>query len=220
MRVVVALGGNALLRRGEPMTADVQRRNVRVAAEAMAPIAKNHQLVVSHGNGPQVGLLALQNEAYRDVHPYPLDVLGAQTEGMIGYLLEQEIANRLPPGREVATLLTRVEVARDDAAFAAPSKPIGPVYDAQRGAALARERGWQMMADKWFYFGSDAPIEPASIARTFQALRESSEAGVPRLLGQPSTYMGHRDLSWAPNSYTILDEEVPAQVVFRGQHLL
>ena len=91
MRIVVALGGNALLKRGEPMTADVQRRNIRVAAEALAPVAKDHELVLAHGNGPQVGLLALQASAYKDVEAYPLDVLGAQTEGMIGYMIEQEL---------------------------------------------------------------------------------------------------------------------------------
>ncbi|MGA0610783.1 carbamate kinase [Caldimonas sp. KR1-144] len=144
---VVALGGNALLRRGEPLEATAQLHNVRRAAQQIVRLAEGRRLVVAHGNGPQVGLLALQNEAYREVHPYPLDVLGAQTEGMIGYLIEQEIANRLPPGRSVATLLTRVEVQRGDPAFAAPSKPIGPVYDAPRGAALARERGWHMVAD-------------------------------------------------------------------------
>jgi carbamate kinase len=93
MRIVVALGGNALLRRGEEMTAEVQRHNVKIAAEALAPVACNHQLVLSHGNGPQIGLLALQGAAYTPVKPYPLDVLGAQTQGMIGYLLEQELGN-------------------------------------------------------------------------------------------------------------------------------
>ena len=94
MRVVVALGGNALLKRGEPMTAEIQRANVRSAAPALAAVAEEHQLVLSHGNGPQVGLLALQAAAYTEVEPYPLDVLGAQTEGMIGYVLEQELGQR------------------------------------------------------------------------------------------------------------------------------
>lgn len=145
--LVVALGGNALLRRGEPMEAPAQLLNIRHAAQQLARLAHRFRLVVAHGNGPQVGLLALQNEAYRDVHPYPLDVLGAQTEGMIGYLLEQEIANCLPPGRSVATLLTRVEVDLADPAFGAPSKPIGPVYDRAQGLLLANERGWHMVGD-------------------------------------------------------------------------
>lgn len=145
--LVIALGGNALLRRGEPLEARTQLRNIRLAAAQIARLADRYRLVVAHGNGPQVGLLALQNEAYREVGPYPLDVLGAETEGMIGYLLEQELDNSLPDARTVATLLTRIEVDRADPAFATPTKPIGPVYDAERGAALGRERGWHMVAD-------------------------------------------------------------------------
>ncbi|WP_374564861.1 carbamate kinase [Ideonella sp.] len=145
--LVVALGGNALLRRGEPLEAAAQLANIRHAARQIARLAHRYRLVVAHGNGPQVGLLALQNEAFHDVRPYPLDVLGAQTEGMIGYLLEQEIANCLSPGRSVATLLTRVEVDLSDPAFSRPSKPIGPVYDAAQGAVLAAERGWHMVPD-------------------------------------------------------------------------
>lgn len=145
--LVVALGGNALLRRGEPLEAPTQLSNIRRAAAQLARLAQHYRLVVAHGNGPQVGLLALQNEAYGDVHPYPLDVLGAETEGMIGYLLEQELANRLPVGRSVATLLTRVAVDAGDAAFKTAGKPIGPVFDAERGTALARQRGWHMVAD-------------------------------------------------------------------------
>src|SRR6476659_3881628 len=117
MRVVVALGGNALLKRGEPMTADNQRTNVRSAAPALAAVAKEHQLVLSHGNGPQVGLLALQAAAYAEVEPYPLDVLGAQTEGMIGYVLEQELGNQMPAAAPLATILTMIEVDPADPAF-------------------------------------------------------------------------------------------------------
>jgi carbamate kinase len=116
MRIVVALGGNALLERGQPADATVQRRNVAVAVEALAALATEHEVIVTHGNGPQVGLLALQGEAYRQVQPYPLDVLGAESEGMIGYLLEQELVNVLG-GRQVATLLTQVIVDAADPAF-------------------------------------------------------------------------------------------------------
>ncbi len=148
MRVVVALGGNALLRRGEPLTAANQRRNVGVAAEALAGLVQaGHQLVVSHGNGPQVGLLALQGSSYKPDELYPLDVLGAETEGMIGYLIEQELTNRLPRDRLVATLLTQVEVDPADPAFGNPTKPIGPVYDQAEAQRLAAERGWAMAAD-------------------------------------------------------------------------
>jgi carbamate kinase len=147
MRVVVALGGNALLRRGEPLTIDNQRDNVRVAAAALADVAREHELVVTHGNGPQVGLLALQAAAYTDVPGYPLDVLGAQTEGMIGYLLEQELGNLLPPEVRLATILTQVEVDPDDPAFAHPTKPIGPVYTRAEAERAASERGWTIAPD-------------------------------------------------------------------------
>jgi carbamate kinase len=146
IRVVVALGGNALIRRGERAEAATQRANIARAVRAVAAVADRHEVVVTHGNGPQVGLLALQAEAYRDVAPYPLDVLGAESEGMIGYLLEQELMNALP-GRPVATLLTQVSVDAADPAFAAPSKPIGPVYDEPAGKRLASERGWSVAPD-------------------------------------------------------------------------
>lgn len=147
MRVLVALGGNALLRRGEPMTAERQRENVRIAARSLAPVARDHQLVLSHGNGPQVGLLALQSAAYTEVEPYPLDILDAQTEGMIGYLIEQELGDMLPEEVPLATLLTMVEVHTDDPAFSDPTKFVGPIYDEAAASALARERGWTFKPD-------------------------------------------------------------------------
>lgn len=147
MRVVVALGGNALLRRGEPMTAEAQRANVRRAALALAPIAREHELVISHGNGPQVGLLALQSESGLDAAHFPLDVLGAQTEGMIGYMIEQELGNLLPFEVPFATLLTMVEVDPADPAFGNPDKPIGPIYTEEDARRLAAERGWAIKKD-------------------------------------------------------------------------
>jgi carbamate kinase len=147
MRVVVALGGNALLRRGEPLTAENQRANARTACEALAPVALEHELVISHGNGPQVGLLALQGSAYKDVEVYPLDVLDAQTEGLIGYVLEQELGNALPFEKHIATLLTMIEVDRNDPAFASPTKPIGPMYAQEEADALAAEKGWTFKPD-------------------------------------------------------------------------
>jgi carbamate kinase len=147
MLVVAALGGNALLRRGEPMTAENQRRNVRIAAEALAPVAAQHQLVVGHGNGPQVGLLALQGAAYGKVESYPLDVLGAETEGMIGYMIEQELGNLLPFERPFATLLTMIEVDPADRAFRDPTKFIGPVYGKAEADRVAAEKGWVFKQD-------------------------------------------------------------------------
>jgi carbamate kinase len=147
MRIVVALGGNALLKRGEPMTADHQRGNVRVAAQALAHVAQEHELVISHGNGPQVGLLALQGAAYKDVEAYPLDVLGAETQGMIGYLVEQELGNLLPFERPLATLLTMVEVDPDDPAFEDPTKFVGPIYDEATARAVAADKGWVVKPD-------------------------------------------------------------------------
>lgn len=147
MRIVVALGGNALLRRGEPMTAEAQRGNIRIACEQIARIAPDNELVIAHGNGPQVGLLALQGAAYTDVSAYPLDVLGAETEGMIGYMIEQELGNLLPFEVPLATLLTQVEVDLEDPAFQHPSKPIGPVYTADEAERLAKEKGWSIAPD-------------------------------------------------------------------------
>lgn len=147
MRIVAALGGNALLRRGEALTPENQRRNVRIAAAALAPLANDHELIITHGNGPQVGLLALQGAAYNPDESYPLDILDAETEGMIGYLIEQELSNRLPASHRCATLLTQIEVAADDPAFAAPGKPIGPVYSRPAAEKLAKERGWHIARD-------------------------------------------------------------------------
>jgi len=147
MRVVVALGGNALLQRGQPMTAENQRANVRGAAPALAAVARDHQLVLSHGNGPQVGLLALQAAAYTDVDPYPLDILGAQTEGMIGYVLEQELGNAMPPDTPLATMLTMVQVDPADPAFEDPTKFVGPIYTRADADALAARKGWVFKPD-------------------------------------------------------------------------
>lgn len=147
MRIVVALGGNALLRRGQPMTADNQRINIRVAVEQIARIYPGNQLVIAHGNGPQVGLLSLQAAAYTPVSPYPLDVLGAETEGMIGYMIEQELGNLLDFEVPFATLLTQVEVDPADPAFNNPGKPVGPVYTQAEAERLAAEKGWAIAPD-------------------------------------------------------------------------
>jgi carbamate kinase len=147
VRVVVALGGNALLRRGQALTAENQRANARAACRALAPLARTNELVISHGNGPQVGLLALQGSAYTEVETYPLDLLGAQTEGMIGYLIQQELGNELPDDVRLASLLTLVEVDPGDPAFGNPTKPIGPMYTKEQADALAAEKGWAFKPD-------------------------------------------------------------------------
>ena len=147
MRIVIALGGNALLRRSDPMTTEIQRQNIRTAAEAIAPLAAEHSVVVVHGNGPQVGLLALQADAYQGAEPYPLDVLDAGTQGMIGYLIQQELRSVLPAGRQVATLLTMIAVDPADPAFANPTKFVGPVYGQAAAHALAADKGWTFRQD-------------------------------------------------------------------------
>lgn len=147
MRIVIALGGNALLRRGEEMTANNQRENIRIAARALAPIIEEHEVVISHGNGPQVGLLSLQSAAYKEVEEYPLDILGAQTQGMIGYMIEQELGNLLPIGKPIASILTMVEIDPEDPAFSNPTKPIGPVYSEKEARQLAENKGWDIKQD-------------------------------------------------------------------------
>lgn len=163
MLVVAALGGNALLSRGQALTAENQRENARIAAEALARVARaGHDLVVTHGNGPQVGLLALQGLAYKPEEIYPLDVMGAETEGMIGYLIEQELENALAHSRTVATLLTQIRVDPDDPAFEAPTKFVGPVYDKAQAEEMADRHGWQIARDGEHWrrvVPSPAPVE-------------------------------------------------------------
>lgn len=163
MRIVIALGGNAILRRGQPMTADNQRANIREAAVSIAAVSPGHQVVIAHGNGPQVGLLALQAAAYHDVAPYPLDVLGAQTEAMIGYVIEQELGNVLPADQPLATVLTMIEVNGADPAFSHPTKPIGPVYDEQTARTLEAASGWTFAADGDTFSRVVASPEPQRI---------------------------------------------------------
>lgn len=147
MRIVVALGGNALARRGEPMTAEYLRANVRSTCEALAALASENEMVITHGNGPQVGLLALQNLAYQDVAAYPLDILGAETQGMIGYVVQQELSNALNGAREVAAIITTTVVDESDLAFERPTKLIGPQYSAHDAAEAAAEYRWTIAKD-------------------------------------------------------------------------
>lgn len=199
MRIVVALGGNALLRRGEPMTADNQRANIRVATEQIARIVEGNQLVIAHGNGPQVGLLSLQAAAYTPVSPYPLDVLGAETEGMIGYMIEQELGNLLPVEKPFATLLTQVEVDANDPAFEHPSKPIGPVYSREEAERLAKEKGWAIAPDGEYFRRVVASPRPRRIfeIRPIQWLLEKDAivicaggGGIPTMYAEDGSLRG------------------------------
>jgi len=151
MRVVVALGGNALLRRGQALNAENQRENIRIAAQHLAAAHEQHELVIAHGNGPQVGLLALMDAAYTAVDPYPLDVLGAETVGMIGYMIEQELGNLVPFEDHIVTILTQILVDPNDRAFDNPTKPVGPVYDREQADKLCEEKGWKMAPDGEYF---------------------------------------------------------------------
>lgn len=151
MRLVIALGGNALLKRGEPMLCENQRENVFLACRQIAKAYAGNELVVTHGNGPQVGLLALQNNAYKKVPMYPLDVIGAESVGMIGYMIQQELVNYVPKTATLATILTQTQVDPNDPAFQHPTKPVGPVYEKEEAEQLAKQHGWTIAPDndKW-----------------------------------------------------------------------
>lgn len=164
MLIVIALGGNALLKRGESLTMENQRANTKIAAQSIAQvISEGHQVIITHGNGPQVGLLALQGAAYKPDEAYPLDVLGAESEGMIGYLIEQELENVLPSGYKVAMLLTQVEVDPNDSAFCNPLKPVGPIYTKDEAEILSIKHGWTVAADGKNYRRVVASPVPISI---------------------------------------------------------
>lgn len=147
MRLVIALGGNALLKRGEPMLCENQRENVSLACRQIAKAYAGNELVVTHGNGPQVGLLALQNNAYKKVPMYPLDVIGAESVGMIGYMIQQELVNYVPKTATLATILTQTQVDPNDPAFEHPTKPVGPVYEKEEAEQLAKQHGWTIAPD-------------------------------------------------------------------------
>ena len=173
MRLVIALGGNALARRGEPISAEVQRTNTKRAVTALAPlISAGNQVVITHGNGPQVGMLALQAAAGPKDGAYPLDMLGAESEGLIGYLIEQELRNALPTSSLTAVILTQTLVDAGDPAFSKPTKPVGPVYSREDAEQLAKERGWHVAPDGDHYRRVVASPAPKSIL----------EAGVIELL--------------------------------------
>ncbi len=179
MRIVVALGGNALLRRGEAMSAAAQLQNVRLAAAQLASIAQGNELVIVHGNGPQVGMLATLSRQAPPAERFPLDVLDAETEGMIGYLIELELRNRLPASRPCATLLTMVEVSATDPALRHPDKPVGPVLTQAAATEMVRTNGWEIVADGGGYrLDFQKPQRPAPGGRG--GGRQGSKRGAPR----------------------------------------
>jgi carbamate kinase len=181
MRILLALGGNALLRRGERASAPNQLRNVEAAAKAVAELADHHELIVTHGNGPQVGMLALQSEAFPEVPAYPLDVLDAESEGMVGHMLELALRNALPD-RDVVSVLTEVVVAGDDPAFGKPTKPIGPVYSDDQAQRLRLDRGWTLGRDGDGYRRLVPSPEPRAIAE-IRSIRALLDAGALVICG-------------------------------------
>lgn len=174
MRILLALGGNGLLRGGEPASAERQLRNLEAAASVVAELAAAHEVIIADGNGPQVGLLALQNEAFPDVSAHPLD-LWAETEGMVGHTLELAIRNRLPE-RDVVSVLTEVVVASGDPAFDKPTKPIGPIYDDDEAQRLRRDRGWTFGRDGIGFRRLVPSPEPNAIAE-IRSLRVLVDSG-------------------------------------------
>lgn len=147
MRVIVALGGNAVLRRGQRPDAEQQIANVAASVKELARLAERHELIITHGNGPQIGLLALQSAADPGLsRPYPFDTLGAQTQGMIGYWMQQALQNALP-GRQVIAMVTQTLVSAVDPAFGDPTKFVGQVYDREEAEKLAGEYGWTIRPD-------------------------------------------------------------------------
>ena len=200
MRIVAALGGNALLKRGEPMTAETQRKNVSKAAAALAPLIKaGHQLIITHGNGPQVGILALQAASGPEEGAYPLDILDAESEGMVGYLIEQELTNQLPESCRVATLLTQIEVDMLDPAFQKPTKPIGPVYSEIEAKKIAHQRKWHIAPDgnKWRRVVPSPKPKKVLEAGVIQLLAERGitvicvgGGGIPVIRRNDGTYIG------------------------------
>ncbi len=217
MRIVVALGGNALLKRGEPMTHDVQRANIRIAAQALAPIARENQLVLAHGNGPQVGLLALQASAYQDVEAYPLDVLDAQTEGMIGYMVEQELGNLLPMQVPFATILTMVEVDPHDPAFQNPTKFVGPVYEKEVAFRLAAEKGWVVKQDGNMWRRVVPSPQPKRIFE-IRPIRWLLEKGVVVICagggGIPTMYEAGKE-RWLTGTEAVIDKDLASELLAR-----
>jgi len=216
MRVVVALGGNALLRRGQELNAENQRENIRVAARQLAEVNEHHELVIAHGNGPQVGLLALMDAAYTAVDPYPLDVLGAETVGMIGYMIEQELGNIIPFDDPIVTVLTQILVDPDDPAFSNPSKPVGPIYERVEAEKLHQQKGWTMAPDG-AYFRRVVPSPLPQRIIEMNAIRMLVENGVVVICagggGIPTAYDENQKLYGVE---AVIDKDLASGLLAKG----
>jgi carbamate kinase len=222
--IVVALGGNALARRGEPMTAETQRANVRRAVTALAPLlATGHRLVITHGNGPQVGLLALQAAAGPKDGLYPLDILDAESEGMIGYVIELELRNAAPPGYEFATLLTQVLVEPGDPAFLKPTKPIGPMYDEAQSRELSALHGYVFARDGNGWRRVVASPRPCRILEA-SVIASLAEAGVTVICTGGGGIPVARDVDGRlAGVEAVVDKDLASSLLARGlkaDHLL
>ena len=216
MRVVVALGGNALLQRGQVLNAENQRENIRVAAGQLARVHQEHQLVIAHGNGPQVGLLALMDAAYTAVDPYPLDVLGAETVGMIGYMIEQELGNIIPLQDHIVTVLTQIRVDPNDSAFGRPTKPVGPVYSKEEAEKLQQEKGWALAPDGKFFRRVVPSPEPQQIIE-IDAIRMLVDSGIVVICagggGIPVAYDDQRKLFGVE---AVIDKDLASGLLAKG----
>jgi carbamate kinase len=219
MRIVIALGGNAILQRGQPLTAENQRANIRLAAERIAEVVAGNEVVIAHGNGPQVGLLALQAAAYAaaddTVAPYPLDVLGAQTEAMIGYVIEQELGNRLPFETPLATLVTMIEVDPGDPAFDHPTKPIGPVYDRETAERRAREDGWSIAPDGDGYRRVVASPEPRRIFELRPIVQLLERGTVVVCAGGGGIPTVYDEQGWLHGVEAVIDKDLASSLLAR-----
>ncbi|MEE4216958.1 MAG: carbamate kinase [Xanthomonadales bacterium] len=215
--IVIALGGNAILRRGQALNAENQRGNIRIAAQQLARIHANHKLVIAHGNGPQVGLLALMDAAYKAVDPYPLDVIGAETVGMIGYIIEQELGNIIPPDDHIVTVLTQVVVDPKDPAFQHPSKPVGPVYDQHEADRLKTEKGWSVAPDGPHFRRVVPSPEPKRIIE-IEAIRLLVNEGIVVICagggGIPTAYSGNK----LYGVEAVIDKDLAAGLLARSLH--
>lgn len=215
MPVVIALGGNALLQRGQSLNVENQRGNIRIAARQLARVHDKHKLVIAHGNGPQVGLLALMDQAYQAVDPYPLDVIGAETVGMIGYMIEQELGNIIPEEDHIVTVLTQVVVDPKDPAFENPTKPVGPVYGRREAERLKRNKGWAIAADGPYFRRVVPSPEPIEIIE-IEAIRLLVEEGIVTICagggGIPTAYRDGK----LYGVEAVIDKDLAAGLLARG----